>query len=162
MWRGFSLKFHVISCYKSTAIRSKSTPNSMTIPCHLSRFYLFSMLKHDMDFGQGQVMEFLRHLVRKWWDFHRIWCNFRIKLPSKRRGKIAVTFFTRTFRLLLWWWLLYYYMAKYVTIKICIFSTDPRSIRRNRERFNWDWKKRRGWGRTFKWYEGYCWSSGSK
>ena len=32
------------------AVSSKLTPNSMTIPCHLSRFYLFSMPKHDMDF----------------------------------------------------------------------------------------------------------------
>ena len=28
------------------------------IPCHLSRFYLFSLLQYDMDFGQVQVMEF--------------------------------------------------------------------------------------------------------
>ena len=51
------------------AVWSKSTPNSMTIPCHLSRVYLFSMLEHDMDFGQVQVMECPRHLLRKWWDF---------------------------------------------------------------------------------------------
>ena len=69
MWRGFSWKFHVIS-------RHKSTPNSMTIPCHLSRFYLFSMLEHDTDFGQVQVMEFPWHLLRKWWDFHWIWSHF--------------------------------------------------------------------------------------
>ena len=43
------------------AVLSKSLPNSMTIPCHLSRFYLSSMLKHDMDFGQVQV-----------WNFHGI------------------------------------------------------------------------------------------
>ena len=30
---------------------------------HLSRFSLFSMLEHDMDFGQ--VMEFPWHLLRK-------------------------------------------------------------------------------------------------
>ena len=45
------------------AVWSKSTPNSMTFPCHLSRFYLFSMLDHDMDFGQ--VMEFPGHSLRK-------------------------------------------------------------------------------------------------
>ena len=34
--------------------------------CHLSRFYLFSMMEHDMDFGQVRVMEFPWHLLRKW------------------------------------------------------------------------------------------------
>jgi len=34
------------------------------------------MLKHEMDFGQVQVMEFPWHLLRKWWDFHRIWSHF--------------------------------------------------------------------------------------
>ena len=29
------------------------------------RFYLFSMLEHDMDFGQVQVMELPWHLLRK-------------------------------------------------------------------------------------------------
>ena len=33
------------------SLSSKLTPNSMTIPCHSSRFYLFSMLNRDMDFG---------------------------------------------------------------------------------------------------------------
>ena len=56
---------------------SKATLNSMIIPCHLSRFYLSSMEKQDMDFGQVQVMEFLWHLLRNWWDFHRIWCHFQ-------------------------------------------------------------------------------------
>ena len=74
-----------IPCHKSKAVWSKSTPNSMTIPCHLSRFYLFSMLEHDMDFGQVQVMEFPWHLLRKWWDFHRIWSHFRTK--PNCRGK---------------------------------------------------------------------------
>ena len=35
------------------------------------------MLKHDMDFGQVQVMEFPWHLLRKCWDFHRIWSHFQ-------------------------------------------------------------------------------------
>ena len=69
MWHGFSWKFHVISYDKSTSVWFKSTPNSMTIPCHLSRFYLFSMLEHDMDFNQVQVMGFPLYLLRKWWDF---------------------------------------------------------------------------------------------
>ena len=77
MWCGFSWKFHVMPCHKSTAFWSKSTPNSMTIPYHLSKFYLFSMQKHDTDFTEGQVMEFPWHLLRKWWDFHRIWSHFR-------------------------------------------------------------------------------------
>ena len=96
MWHGFSWKFHltnrrqfgpnphqipwlfhVIACHKSAAVGSKSTPNSMTIPCHLCH------LEHDMDFGQVQIMEFLWNLQRKWWDFHRIrshfWPNCRQK-----------------------------------------------------------------------------------
>ena len=35
-----------------------------------------------MDFGKVQVMEFAWHLLRKWWDFHRIWCHSR---PNCRR-----------------------------------------------------------------------------
>ena len=84
MWRESSWKFHVIFCHKLTGVWSKSTPNSMTIPCHLSRFYLSTMLKHDIDLGQVQVMEFPWQLLRKWWDFHRIWSRFRIK-PNYRQ-----------------------------------------------------------------------------
>ena len=51
------------------AVWTKFTINSMTIPRHLSRFYLFSMPDSDMDFGQVQVMECPWHLLRKWWDF---------------------------------------------------------------------------------------------
>jgi len=76
MWQGFSWKFRVISHrHKSTAVWSKLTPNSMTIPCHLYSFYKFSILKHDMDFGQVQVMEFPWGLLRKWWDFP---CGFGV------------------------------------------------------------------------------------
>ena len=78
-WHVFSWKFYVISCHKSTAVWSKSTPNSMSIACHLSRFDLLSMREHDMDFEQGQVMEFPWHFLRKWWDFHRSWSHFRTK-----------------------------------------------------------------------------------
>ena len=97
MCHGFSRKFHGIYYHKSTAVwfGSKSTPHSMTSPCHLPRFYLFSMemLEHDMDFGQVQVMEFPWHLLRKWWDFHRIWSHFQ---PNRRQKdeEIRVTFFT--------------------------------------------------------------------
>ena len=82
MWHGFSWKFHVISCHKSAELWSKSTQNSMSIPCHLSRFYLFFMLEHDMDFGQVQVMEFPWHLIRKWWDSRQIYSQFR---PNSRQ-----------------------------------------------------------------------------
>ena len=57
------------------SLSSISTPNSMKIPCHLSRLYLFSMLKHYTGFGQVQVMEFPWHLLRKRWDFRGIWIN---------------------------------------------------------------------------------------
>ena len=64
-----------------TEVRSHSTPNSMTFPCHsichFFRFYLLFVEEHDMDFGKVQVMEFPWHLLRKWWDFHRTWCHFR-------------------------------------------------------------------------------------
>ena len=73
--------------HKSTAVWSKLTPNSMTTPCHLSRFYLFSMLKHDMDFGQVQVMEFPWHLLRKWWDFP---CGFGL-IPEPNQTPVKKT-----------------------------------------------------------------------
>ena len=76
-------KFHVISCLKSTAVWSKSTPNPHQIPCHLSKFYLFSIQKHDIEFGQVQVMEFPLHLPRTWWDFHRIWYRYRLNCRQK-------------------------------------------------------------------------------
>ena len=40
-------------------------------------FIFLRMLKHDKDFEQVQVMEFPWHLLRKCWDFHRIWSHFR-------------------------------------------------------------------------------------
>ena len=42
---------HFSSQLDLVVVRSKSTANSMTILCHLSRFYLLSMMEHDMDFG---------------------------------------------------------------------------------------------------------------
>ena len=78
--------------HKLTAVWSKSTLNSMTIPCHLSRFHLFFMLKHDTDFGQVQVMEFPGHLLRKWWDLHRIWCHFRPNCRQKDMEKSLLHF----------------------------------------------------------------------
>ena len=75
------------------AVWSKSTPKSMTIPCHSSRFYLLSMLQHDMDFRQVQVMELSWHLRRKWWDFHRIWSHFRPNARQKDMRKYKVSHF---------------------------------------------------------------------
>ena len=46
--------------HKLTTVWYKSTPNTMTIRCHL-----FSMLEHDIDFEQVQVMEFPWHLLTK-------------------------------------------------------------------------------------------------
>ena len=68
---GNSMSFHIVTWHKSTAVCvwSKSTLNSMSIPRHFPRFYLFSMLKHDttwiLHFTQVQVMEFPRHFPRK-------------------------------------------------------------------------------------------------
>ena len=76
MRHGFCWKVYVISCHKSTAVWSQLTPNAMTIPCHLSRFYLFiHMPKHDMDFTEVQVMKFPWHSLRKWWNFP---CGFGV------------------------------------------------------------------------------------
>ena len=96
MWQKFAWEFYVISCQKSAAVWSKFTLNSMTFPCHLSRCYLFSMLKHDMDFGQVQVMEFSWHLLRKWWDFHRYWCHIFYFWPNfvKRDMTKSLTHFS--------------------------------------------------------------------
>ena len=81
--------------HKSTEVWSKSTPNSMTIPCYLSRFYFLSMLEHDMDFGQVRVMEFGQvrvmefpwHLLRKWWDFP---CGFGL-IPEPNQTAVKKT-----------------------------------------------------------------------
>jgi len=50
-------------------------PNLHQIPWrfHVIDLCLFSMLGHDMDFGQVQVREFPWRLLRKWWDFR---CGF--------------------------------------------------------------------------------------
>ena len=65
IWFLMEIPCHFSSQLDLVAVWSKSTQNSMTIPCHLSRIYPFSMLKHDMDFGQVQVIEFSWHLLRK-------------------------------------------------------------------------------------------------
>ena len=73
---------------------SKLTRNSMNIPCHLYRFYLLSMRKHDMDFGQIQVMEFSWHLLRKWWDFPFGFGLIFDQTAVENRGENPCTFFT--------------------------------------------------------------------
>ena len=83
--QGNFISFHMSQIDGSLRLSSKLARNSMTIPCHLSRFYLTSMLEHDMAFGQVQVMEFPWHLLRKWWDFHRIWSHFRTKPNSRQK-----------------------------------------------------------------------------
>ena len=93
----------LISCHKSTVVWFKLTPKSMAIPCHLSWFYLFSMLEHDMDFGQVQVMEFPWHLPRKWWGFLSDLVSFSTKLPSRIHEKIHVTFFIGEEWILKYW-----------------------------------------------------------
>ena len=97
MWHGFSWKFRVISRHKLTEVLpSKSTPNSMTISCQLSRLYLFSMLEHDMDFtfytssSHGISMVFAKKMM----GFPSDLISFSTKLPSKKHEKNCVTFFT--------------------------------------------------------------------
>ena len=72
---------------------SKSTPNFMKISFHLSRFYLLSMLQHDMDFRQGQVLEFPWYFTRKWWDFHQLWGHFRSNCRQKDMRKPISNFY---------------------------------------------------------------------
>ena len=77
-----------ISCHKSMAVWLKLTPNSMTIPCHLSRFYLFSMLEHDMDFGKVQVMAISMAFAKKMMGFPvRIWSHFGTKPSCRQKDK---------------------------------------------------------------------------
>ena len=64
----------------------------MTIPCHLSRLYLFSMLEHDMDFGQGHGISMA--FAKKMTGFPPDLVTFLTKLPSESHEKIPVTFFT--------------------------------------------------------------------
>ena len=96
MWHGFSWKFHIISFHRWTVVWSTLTPNSMTIPCYLCRFDLFSPQKHDMDFGQAHVMESPWHLLRKWRDFHRIWSHFRPNCRQKDMRKSLSHFWQGT------------------------------------------------------------------
>ena len=97
MWHGFSWKFRVILYHKSTVVWSKLTVNSMTIPCNLSRFCLFSVQKNDGDFGQVQIMEFPWQLLRQWWDSHLIWCQFKPNYRQKDMNKSVSHFLQEIF-----------------------------------------------------------------
>ena len=61
--------------------------------------YLFSKLKYDMDFGQvqGSSHGISMAFAKKMMGFPPDLVSFLTKLPSKRRGKIHVTFFTGNF-----------------------------------------------------------------
>jgi len=52
--------------------------------------FVFHVLKHDMDFGQVQVMAFVKEMMA----FPSYLVVFLTKLPSKRHEKVLVTFFT--------------------------------------------------------------------
>ena len=56
-WLFMGIPCHFMSQLDLVAVWSESIQNSMTIPCYLSRFYLFSMLEHNMSSGQVEVME---------------------------------------------------------------------------------------------------------
>ena len=56
-----SWKCHVVLYHKSTEVWSNLTPNSMTIPCHLSRFYLFSICPNMSWIQEVGVIERPRH-----------------------------------------------------------------------------------------------------
>ena len=89
---------------KSTVVWSKLTQNSMTIPCHLSRFCLFpcSNLSWILDkfkswnfYGicserDENFIGFAKKVTR----FPSALALFSTKLQSKRHEKIRVTFFT--------------------------------------------------------------------
>ena len=84
-WKCYSMSFLHFLISNRRPVWSKLTLNSLTIPSHLYRFYLFFMLEHDKNFGQGQVMEFPWHLPRKWWYFHQILSHFRTKPNSRQK-----------------------------------------------------------------------------
>ena len=88
--------------HKLTAVWSKSTPNSMTIACQLSsRFYLFPMLEHDMDFGQVQLMEFQMTFATKMMGFPmRIWSHFPPNCRQKDMRKSMSHFLQGSLKIL--------------------------------------------------------------
>ena len=71
----------------------------MTIPCHLSRFYLFSMLEDDTDFGQVQVMAISMAFPKKMMGFPSDLVSFsnQTAVNIKRHEKLPVIFFIGLF-----------------------------------------------------------------
>ena len=49
---------------------------------------------HDMDLTQVWVLEFPWHLLRQWWDFHRIWFDFQANCREKDMRKSVSHFLT--------------------------------------------------------------------
>ena len=76
---GHSMSFHVITRLGGSLVQidTKFHDDSMSF----IQIYLFSQQKHDMDFGQVQVMEFQWHLLRKRWDFP---CGFGLILEPNQ------------------------------------------------------------------------------
>ena len=83
------LKDHLKNCIflsqiDLVAVWSKSTPNSMTIPCHLSRFYLSSMQKTWHGFWASSSHGISMEFAKKMMGFPvRIWSHFRPNCPQK-------------------------------------------------------------------------------
>ena len=85
MRQGFSEKLHVLLCHKWTEVWSKFTPNSVTIPCHLSRFYVFhAETWHGFwtSSSHGIAMVFAKKMM----EFSDLE-SFSTKLPPKRQSK---------------------------------------------------------------------------
>ena len=120
LWHGISMRilvtfFTCLICFSQEFWDISESSPRQTLGLSLEKFdtklhdhsmsfiraFLFSMQKHDMDFGQVQVMEFPWHLLRKWWNFYRIWAHFRPNCRQRHRHrheKIPVTFFTLKIR----------------------------------------------------------------
>ena len=90
-WIAIEIPCHFMSQIDGS-LDLKSIPNSMTIPCHLCRFYLFSLLKH---------MTWISDKFKSW-NFHGIFYkNDGISIgfglifdQTENDEKIHVTFFT--------------------------------------------------------------------
>ena len=90
-------KFRLILCHKPTAVWSKWTPNSMTVPCHLSSIICFpcsnmTWILHFISSSHGIFKAFAKKMM----GFPSDLLSFsnQTKLRSKRHEKIPVTFFT--------------------------------------------------------------------
>ena len=93
MWYWFSRKFHLISSHNLVTVWSNLTPNSMTIPCHLSRLFVFNAQRWH-GFWKRPSPGISTVFAKKMIGFSSDLVSFSTKLPSKRREGIRVTFFT--------------------------------------------------------------------